>query len=138
MPAAHTAIFELDGATAQVLNLNYSFSRTTDPEKGYPTKVVRNGLIQITIRSSEAQMIGKIINWMAKQDLAKEGSITIYRDAEQKEELKKIEFENAFVVSYNESFNSQGEGDNTLESFDITAEKIRVSDAEFDMKYPES
>ncbi len=138
MAAAHTAIFELEGAKAQVLDLGYSFARGVDSEKGQPVKVVRNGQIHITVRSDEAKLKGKIINWMGKQDTAKSGSITIYSDAEQTKELKKIEFENGYVVGYEERFNSQGEGDNTLETFRITAEKITVSGASFDMRWPES
>ncbi|MFT5183442.1 MAG: hypothetical protein ACI84C_000568 [Flavobacteriales bacterium] len=136
--AAHTAVLELEGAKAQVIDLNYSFSRATDPEKGQPTKVVRNGFIGITIRSDEKEMTGKIIGWMSTQDLAKAGSITIYRDADQTKELKKIEFENAYVVGYRENYNSQGMGSNTVESFEITAEIIKVSGVEFKMKWPDS
>jgi hypothetical protein len=138
MPAAHTALFELEGAKAQVVDLSYSFARAVDPEKGQPVKVVRNGQIMITIRSDEKEMVGKIINWMADQDRAKTGAITVYKDAEQTKELKKIEFENGFVVGYEERFNSQSESDNTLESFRITAEKIKVSGAEFKMRWPDS
>jgi hypothetical protein len=136
--AAHTAIFELEGAKAQVLDLSYSFSRSTDPEKGQPTKVVRNGFISLTIRSDEKEMVGQIIKWMASQDHGKEGAITIYKDAEQTKVLKKIEFENGFVVSYRENFNSQSQSNNTLESFDITAENIRVAGGEFKMRWPDS
>ncbi|MBP6185182.1 MAG: hypothetical protein KA479_09595 [Saprospiraceae bacterium] len=138
MPAAHTAIFELEGAKAQVLDLSYSFSRSTDPEKGQPVKVVRNGQIMLTVRSDEKELVGKIIKWMSDQDRSKAGSITIYKDAEQSKELKKIEFENGFVVGYEERFNSQGESDNTLETFRITAEIIKVSGAEFRMRWPDS
>jgi hypothetical protein len=136
--AAHTAVLELEGAKAQVIDLNYSFSRATDPEKGQPTKVVRNGMIGITVRSDEKEMNGKIVNWMGQQDLAKTGSITIFKDAEQTKELKKIEFENAYVVAYRENFNSQGMSSNTIESFEITAEKIKVSGTEFKMRWPDS
>ena len=138
MAAAHTAIFELEGAKAQVINLSYSFSRSTDPEKGQPTKVVRNGFISVTVRSDEKELNGKIIKWMGKQDLPKTGSITIYKDAEQTKDLKTIEFENAYVVGYRENFNSQGVSDNTLETFDITAEIIKVGGAEFKMRWPDS
>lgn len=138
MAAAHTAVFELEGAKAQVLDLSYSFSRSTDSEKGQPTKVVRNGFISLTIRSDEKEMLGKIIKWLAAQDMGKEGSITIFKDAEQTKELKKIEFENAYVVSYRENFNSQTNGDNTLESFEITAENIKVAGGEFKMRWPDS
>jgi len=136
--AAHTAVLDLEGAKAQVIDLSYSFSRSTDPEKGQPVKVVKNGLISITIRSDEKEMNGKIIKWMATQDLAKTGSIIIYKDADQSVELKKIEFENAYVVGYRESFNSQGISTNTTETFEITAEIIKVSDAEFKMRWPDS
>lgn len=136
--AAHTAVLELEGAKAQVIDLNYSFSRATDPEKGQPTKVVRNGFIGITIRSDEKEMTGKIINWMGEQDLSKTGSITIFKDADQSKELKKIEFENAYVIGYRENFNSQGMSSNTVESFEITAEKIKVSGTEFKMRWPDS
>jgi len=136
--AAHTAVLDLEGAKAQVIDLSYSFSRSTDPEKGQPVKVVKNGLISITIRSDEKEMNGKIIKWMATQDLAKTGSIIIYKDADQSVELKKIEFENAYVVGYRESFNSQGLSTNTTETFEITAEIIKVSDAEFKMRWPDS
>ncbi len=138
MAAAHTTIFELEGAKAQVLDLSYSFSRATDPEKGQPVKVVRNGQIVITIRSDEKEMKGKVISWMGKQDQPKAGTLTIYRDAEQTQELKKIEFENAYVVGYEERFNSQGDTDNTLETFRVTAEKIKVAGAEFKMRWPDS
>jgi type VI protein secretion system component Hcp len=92
----------------------------------------------ITIRSDEKEMVGKIIKWMADQDRAKTGSITLYKDAEQTKELKKIEFENAYVVGYEERYNSQGDSDNTLETFRVTAENIKVSGAEFKMKWPDS
>jgi len=75
---------------------------------------------------------------MAQQDLPKAGSITIFKDAEQSNELKKIEFENAFVVGYRENFNSQGVSSNTIESFEITAEVLKVSGAEFKMRWPDS
>lgn len=137
MPA-HTAVFEFEGAKAQVLDFSYSFSRSTDPEKGYPTKVVRNGYLSLTIRSAEREMVGKIINWMANQKKPGEGSITIFKDEDQAEELKKIEFENGFVVGYRENFNSQSVSDNTLETFEISAEKVGVSGGEFKMRWPDS
>ncbi len=136
--AAHTAVLELEGAKAQIIDLSYSFSRSTDPEKGQPTKVVRNGFISVTIRSDEKEMNGKIVNWMAAQDLPKTGAITIFKDAEQTKELKKIEFENAYVIGYRENFNSQGVSANTNEAFEITAELVKVSGAEFKMRWPDS
>jgi len=138
MAAAHTAVLELEGAKAQVIDLSYSLSRATDPEKGQPTKVVRNGLISLTIRSDEKEMNGKIIGWMNQQDLPKSGSITIFKDAKQSKELKKIEFENGFVVGYRENYNSQGVSSNTIESFDISAEVLKVAGAEFKMRWPDS
>ena len=138
MAAAHTAVLEIEGAKAQVIDFNYSFSRATDPEKGQPVKVVRNGMIGLTIRSDEKEMNGKIVAWMADQDQAKSGAVTIFKDEKQSKELKKIEFENAYVVGYRENFNSQGMTANTIESFEITAEKVAVSGQEFKMRWPDS
>ncbi len=138
MSTAHTAVFEFEGAKAQVLDFSYSFSRSTDPEKGYPTKVVRNGYISLTVRSAEKEMVGKIVKWMSNQKKPGDGSITIYKDENQAQELKKIEFENGFVVSYRENFNSNSVTDNTLETFEITAEKVGVAGGQFQMRWPDS
>ncbi|MEM9834982.1 MAG: type VI secretion system tube protein TssD [Bacteroidota bacterium] len=138
---AHTAIFEFEGAKAQVLDFNYSLSRSTDPEKGYPTKVVRNGYISLTIRSTEKEMAGKMISWMASQNKAGEGTITIYKDEEQTMEFKTVSFENGYVVGYRENFNSNSVSDNTLESFEITCEVLKIGgagEAEFKMRWPDT
>lgn len=133
--AAHTAVLEIDGAKAKIVDLHYSFNRATDME-GQPAEVVRNGVISLSMRSDEAKMKGLMLKWMSTQDLAKTGSITIYQDADQKVELKKIEFENSYVVSYGESFSAGGGGANTMENVSITAEKIKVGEAAFGMKWP--
>lgn len=138
MAAAHTAVLELEGAKAQVIDLSYSFARSTDPEKGQPTKVVRAGTISLTIRSDEKEMNGKIIGWLNQQDLPKEGKITIYKDSKQSDEFKVIEFKNAYVTGYSESFNSQGMSSNTIESFDISAEQITVAGNTFNMHWPDT
>jgi hypothetical protein len=138
MAAAHTAVLELEGAKAQIIDLGYSFARATDPEKGQPTKVVRAGTISVTIRSDEKEMNGKVIAWMHQQDLPKEGKITIFKDADQTKEFKVIEFKNAYVTGYNESFNSQGSTANTIESFDISAEQITVAGNAFNMRWPDT
>jgi hypothetical protein len=141
--AAHTAIFELDGAKAQIVELEYSFIRTIDPEKGQPTKVVRNELIKMKIQSNELQMKGKIISWMGTQDKPRRGTIKIFSDHDQEDLFKQIDFENGFVVYYKEAFNSIAQSHNTYETFHITAEKIVVQEggsdrAKFLMKWPGS
>jgi predicted RNase H-like HicB family nuclease len=141
--AAHTATFELEGAKAQIIELEYSFSRSIDPEKGQPTKVVRNGMIIMKIRSDEKTMKGKIINWMGTQDRPTKGSIKIFSDHDQQQLFKQIDFDNGYVIYYRELFNSVSQGYNTDEVFHITAEKIEVKvgsalQAKFVMKWPES
>jgi len=133
--AAQTAVFELEGAKAEVQNFSYSFARGYD-EKGQPMGVVRAGLMSLTLYSHDKETKGKIIKWMESQDVGKTGKVTIYRDEAQKEVFKEIEFENAYVVGYSESFN--GVGNNMMESFDISAELIKVEGAEFKMKWPDS
>ena len=135
--AAHTAIFELEGAKAQIIECSYSFSRRTDEKKGQPITVVMAGTIKVKIRSDEKEMVGKIVNAILKQDEAIKGSISIYSDAGQSAELKKIEFENGFVIRYFEEFGAEN-SENTLETFEITAEKIKVSGASYNGRWPNS
>lgn len=133
--AAHTAFIEIDGAKAKILSFDYSLGRAVDM-KGQPTTTVSNLQINVTLRSDSAQMQGKIATWMANQDLSKTGTITIYQDAEASKVLKTITFENAYVVHYAENF-SDG-GGNTTEGFSITAEKLEIDDAKFNMKWANS
>jgi type VI protein secretion system component Hcp len=133
--AAQTAVFEIEGAKAEVLNFSYSFARGYD-EKGQPMGIVRAGSLSLSLHSHDKETKGKIIKWMESQDVGKTGKVTIYRDEKQEKVFKEVEFENAYVVGYSESFN--GQGTNMIESFDISAENIKVEGAEFKMKWPDT
>jgi len=78
------------------------------------------------------------IEWLAEGNGSKKGktgSIVIL-DEEEKE-FKTIEFENGFLISYNENF-GYGMSDNVQETFVITAEKVSIGSAKFDFKWPKS
>lgn len=131
---AHTGKFELDGKKAELINLSYHLERGTD-DKGKPSTRIRRCLINVTIASDD-KLKNSIIEWMYEGNSSKsgkKGSAIILDEAE--EEFKKIEFENGFIVSYNENFNYGG-GTNVQETFTISAEKVTIGAAKFDFKWP--
>jgi hypothetical protein len=131
---AHTGKFKLDGKEADIVNVSYHLDRGIN-EKGKPSTLVRNFQITITIASDD-KLKNAAIDWLKEGNGAKKGKKgeVIIHDEEGKE-FKKIEFENAFIINYNENF-SYGMSDNVQETFTITAEKVKIGTADFDFKWP--
>lgn len=133
---AHTGKFELDGKKADLVNCSYSFERGTT-DKGKPSTRIRKCQITVTIASDDG-LKNSAIEWLAEGNgskKGKKGSITLHDEEEN--EFKKIEFENGFLIDYNESF-SFGGGENLLETFTISAEKVTIGSAQFDFKWPKN
>ena len=133
---AHTGKFELDGKKAELLNLAYRFERGTT-DKGKPSTKIRRCEISVTIASDDG-LKNSAIEWLAEGNGSKKdkkGSIIIFDEEEQ--EFKKIDFENAFLVDYQENFN-YGQDQNVLETFTISPEKVTIGSAAFDFKWPKS
>jgi len=133
---AHTGKFKLDGKEAEIMNLSYHFDRGTN-DKGKPSTLVRKCQITVTIASDDG-LKNSAIEWLAEGNGSKKGKTgTIVINDEEGKEFKTIEFENGFLISYNENF-SYGVSDNVHETFTISAEKISVGSAKFDFKWPKS
>ena len=131
---AHTGKFVLDGKPADLVNLTYHLDRDTD-DKGKPSTRVRKCLITVTIASDDA-LKNAIIEWMKEGNGSKTGKTgSVIINDEEDQEFKTIGFENAFIVNYVENF-SYGAGSNVQETFTITAEKVKIGEAEFDFKWP--
>lgn len=133
---AHTGKFELDGKKADLVNCSYSFERGTT-DKGKPSTRIRKCQITVTIASDDG-LKNSAIDWLAEGNGSKKGKkgAVIIHDEEEKE-FKKIEFENGFLVDYQESF-SYGGDQNVLETFTISPEKVSIGSAKFDFKWPKS
>jgi adenine-specific DNA methylase len=135
--ATHTGVFKLDGKEAQLIHHSYAVHRNTD-EKGRPGSRVLHFTLNVTIASDDKLKLS-IIEWMGKPDMDKKGEIIEYLgEGSDRQEFKKIEFENGYVIDYTENFHDMNGSNNVSETFIISAEKITINGAKFDFKWPKS
>jgi Hemolysin coregulated protein Hcp (TssD) len=120
-------IFELNTVKVEVIKLNYSFDRPTDAEKNQPTRALKNGFIELKIRSDDSGMKGKIANWLGKKErIGLDGKIYIYED-NGTTLIKQITFQNGHLVKYWEHYDSESPDHNLNESFCIAAHNISIT-----------
>jgi hypothetical protein len=120
----------------RVIDFSYNFNRDID-SSGRPSGQVRGGTVQITIESTKSAFLPM---WMTTQNgKMKNGDITIMSDDDDGKSLKKIKFDDSFIVNYGENFSWQG-GENMMETFTVSAHKITVEGdggpAEFQNEWP--
>lgn len=120
----------------RVIDFSYNFNRDIDAS-GRPSGMVRGGTVQITVESTKSSFLPM---WMTTQTgKMKSGEITIMDDDDDSKSLKKIKFDDSFIVNYSENFSWQG-GENMMESFTVSAHKITVEGdggaAEFVNEWP--
>lgn len=118
------ASLEVDSEKYRILDCQYHFDRDYD-EFGKPTSAVRGGTLEATIETTGNTLFA---NWMMSPKLRKSGKV-IFEDPTEDAELKVIEFEDAYMVYYEETFGSRG-SNGMVESFKLSAKKIKVGDAE--------
>ncbi len=119
----------------RVIDFSYNFSRDVDAS-GRPSGSVRGGTVQITIESTKSAFLPE---WMTTQSgKMKSGEIVINSDENETQSVKKIKFDDSFIVNYGESFSWQG-GENMMETFTVSAHKISVEGdgtAQFQNEWP--
>ena len=120
----------------RVIDFSYNFNRDVDAS-GRPSGAVRGGTVQITIESTKSAFLPA---WMtAASGKTKSGEITIMDDEDDSKSLKKIKFDDSYIVNYGENFSWQG-GENMMETFTLSAYKISVDGeggpAEFQNEWP--
>lgn len=120
---AFKAKFELDGKTYRILNCRYHMDRDYD-QFGKPSGEVRGGTIEVTVETSGDLAF---ITWMTSSKLRKSGKI-IFEDPTEDAELKVVEFEDAYMVHYEEIFGGGG-ANGMVETFRLSAKKVTVGDA---------
>ena len=112
---------EKDGI--HLLTCDYSFSQEID-QKGLPTSKVRGGIIGLSFASLEDS---EIIQWMISEDADKNGKITFSGDNNTKP-FKTLEFKDARLIHYHESFSDQSQMVLTLS---ISAREISISGVKY-------
>jgi hypothetical protein len=120
---------------ARIIDFSYNFNRDID-SSGRPSGQVRGGTVNITIESTKSAFLPE---WMTTQTgKTKSGEIIINSDENETQSVKKIKFNDSFIVNYGESFSWQG-GENMMETFTVSAHEIMVEGegtAQFKNEWP--
>jgi hypothetical protein len=128
---AFRATLELGGKEFDVLDCNYKFSRDVD-SKGRPASNIYGGKIAVHIESTDDT---SILEQMVSQFKPISGSI-VFKKGDEEAKMKELEFENGYIVSYEESIDVVGSQPMTL-SFTISAQSIKIGGAQFEQNWPQ-
>ena len=88
-------------AEREVLKVEYSFKKETDIE-GQITGIPRGGKIEITVKPLNDGN-PDLMAFMVDKNLRKNGKI-VFKETKSGQEMKKIEFEGAYCVDYEENW----------------------------------
>ena len=114
------AKLKVGGKELNVLGLHYTLNQETDAT-GRPSSVTRGGKINITIESTGDTTF---FEWMCNSFERKDGSVVFFkRDSDAT--LKELGFKEAYLVEYNENFDSTGVNPVT-ESFTLSSKEITM------------
>ena len=106
------------GKERNVLGCHYSLKQETDAT-GRPSSVTRGGKITITVESTGDTAF---FEWMTNNFERKDGSIVfLKRDSDAT--LKELTFTEAYLIDYNENFDSVGDNPVT-ETITLSAKEI--------------
>lgn len=111
----------------KVLSCGFSFSQNTDG-RGQRSSTVKAGLISVTLNGVDD---AEIVQWMISPGILKNGKIT-FSGVIDTGPKRSIEFEDALLVNYFESFSDQSDISINLS---ISARIILVSGVDFDSKW---
>ncbi|MBL0257533.1 MAG: hypothetical protein IPQ03_08385 [Bacteroidetes bacterium] len=121
MPIVYNAELVIEGKTYRVMHCDYAFNQPIT-ETGRPNGRVFGGLINLEVETS-----GDItfIQWMVEHHLTKRGELH-FRSRRTGMREKSIEFEDAYVVNYFESYNDHDTNPMT-ERIVISALKMTIT-----------
>ena len=112
------------GKERNILNVNYAMLQETDAT-GRPSSISRGGQIEITVEGTGET---DLFEWMTNNFERKDGSIVfLKRDSDAT--LKELQFTEAYIVNYQENFDSEGENPLT-ETFILSARTIKLGTGE--------
>jgi hypothetical protein len=129
---AFKAQIEVAGNKYDVLSCNYTLNRDVD-HKGRPASGVYGGTIDVEVESTEdTSIIEAMVNNQYKPIT---GNIVI-RKSEEDAQMKKVLFEDAYIVKYSEGINVVGNDAMKLR-FTISARSLKLGAAEHVNDWPE-
>lgn len=114
------AKLKVAGKEHNVLGCHYSLKQETDPT-GRPSSVTRGGKITVTVESTGDTAF---FEWMTNSFERKDGSVVfLKRDSDAT--LKELKFTEAYLIDYNENFDSIGDNPAT-ETFTLSAKEVEL------------
>lgn len=115
-------IIEIDGMEIrEVMNLSYSLYQSTDVE-GRPSAKTRGGQFSVSVKSLDNGNV-ELFEWACESHLKKNGKIDfLNRDGTN---MKTLEFEEAYLVSFNESYDAN-DASSQFENIVMSAKKIDI------------
>lgn len=123
------AIFEVDGKKYRVVNCSYSLNQFVD-DTGRPSSTVRAGTIDLVVESTDDTTL---FEWMCDSYMRKDGKIT-FNKRDEDAKMKELEFKEAYMVHYSESFSEGGVG-SMQESFSLSAHSIKMGNGEIENEW---
>ncbi len=130
---AYKMTLDFGGKQYDVLSSSFAFNRSVDA-KGRPSSGVYGGEIHLTVESyDDTTLLETMLN---KQNKAQKGSIG-YDQGTNDGEMKKLEFEDGFITSYQESAAAHS-SDSMVISITISARVIKMKDAEHVNEWPDN
>lgn len=124
------ANIEIEGKTHRLLQCSYALKRDTD-KTGRPSSEPQGGFITFEVESSDDN---DFYEWMIDPFAKKSGNIIFYR-RDQKAKMKELSFEEAYLVSYSESFEASGDAP-MKQTLTISAKVISISGATLTNPWP--
>lgn len=124
------AVLDIDGNEYRVLHCDYEFDQEVDAT-GRPSSTTRGGIIKVQIESTDDT---SIFMWMCDSYMRKDGKI-VYQKRDEDAKLKELEFKQAYLVGYKESFDHVGTG-SMIETLTFSARSIKMGDGEHENEWP--
>jgi len=123
------ALFKVDGNEYRVLNCHYSLNQEID-KTGRPSSTVRGGVVDLTIESTDDT---SMFEWMCDSYMRKDATIT-FNKRDEDSKMKELEIKEAYMISYEESFDDTGAGAMT-EKFSLSARDIKMGNGEHENEW---
>lgn len=125
------ATFTLNGKKFDALDASYECERDVD-QKGRPSSKVYGCKIMGVVESTGDN---SIFESMCSEHKPFSGDI-VFKQSNEDAEMKKVEFENAYVVKFKEEFERETKKPMTI-SFTLTAQKVTCGSATHKEDWPE-
>lgn len=100
------AVFEVDSKEIDVLSFNYSLSQSID-DRGRVSSLVHGGTVFLQLDTKDEDM-KEIFKWMVEPATKKNCKILFRSISDKDKNVKTIELQDAYCVSYSESFTDRG------------------------------